>query len=828
MRALSRVSAADHPGGRGLRRRVRGRAVAVLAAAGLLPVLATAISPVPASAEPGTAVISQVYGGGGNTGAPYTNDFVELFNRGTATVSLDGWSLQYASATGTGSFGAQKQNLSGSLAPGQYHLVQLSAGTTPSGALPAPDTVGTLTLSGTAGKVALVRSATGLACNGGSIPCTPEQTAQIADLVGYGNANYFEGTAAAPTLSNATAALRAGGGCADTDDNAADFASGAPAPRNTATAPAPCGAPSPSATPSATPSESPSVTPSPSVSPSASPSVTPSASPSSTPTGDPCGVSPDRQIAEVQGSGTASPLTGQTVRVEGVVTGDFQRTDQLSGFYFQDPTPDADPATSDGLFAFARESFKDVKVGDRVLVTGRVAEFNGLTELSPVTAVDVCGTGSVKPADTALPRAAGTTFEPLENVLVTFPEPLTLTDHYNLGRYGEVTVAAGGRLFQPTDRNGVDPALDARRSLLIDDGSTVQNPATIPYVGTRGVPRLGDTAYGVTGVLTYGFDVYRLQPTTEIRFARTNPRLGTPQAVGGTVRVASLNTLNWFTTLGSRGANTVVEQQRQLAKIVATLQGLDADVVGLMEVENNGQTAVQALVDALNAKVGAGTYKALTHPYPGGDAIHVTAIYKPARVTPVGAARSSTDPVFRRPPLIQEFRRVYGGPSFTLVVNHFKSKGCDTDAPAPDQEHGQGCYNDERVRQARAVLGLIDSMHLTSPLVIGDLNAYGEEDPIHTLEQGGLVSLTKRFVPEALRYSYLFDGLSGELDHALAGGELASRVTGATIWHVNSDESRILDYNTEFNPPGLYQPDAFRSSDHDPLLIGLDLPGGKG
>ncbi|NJP25856.1 ExeM/NucH family extracellular endonuclease [Microbispora sp. SCL1-1] len=816
MRALSRACPDDHLGGRDSRRGVgrAARAVAAFAAAGLLTAGVTVASTSPASAEPGDVVISQVYGGGGNSGAPYTNDYVELFNRGTAEISLDGWSLQYTSATGTGQFGSQKQNLSGSLAPGQYHLIQLSAGTTPSGPLPSPDTVGTLSLSATAGKVALVRSTTGLACNGGSSPCTPEQTAQIADLVGYGTANYFEGSAAAPGLSNSTAAVRAGGGCADTDDNAADFTAGTPAPRNTATPPAPCGgvSPSPSATPSAGPSASPS----------------PSPSPSPTPTGDPCDVPANRQIAEVQGSGDASPLAGQTVRVEGIVTGDFQTTGQQSGFYFQDPTPDADPATSDGLFAFARDTLKDVKVGDRVLVTGRVTEFNGLTELSPVTAVDVCGTGTITPKAYDLPRAGDDTFEPYENVLVTFPEALTVTDHYNLGRYGEVTVAAGGRLFQPTDRKGVDPALDARRTLLVDDGSNTENPATIPYTSPE-VVRLGDTAKGITGVLSYGFGAYRLEPTKPITFQRTNPRMPAPAPVGGNVRVASLNTLNWFTTLGSRGANTAEEQQRQLKKIVATLKGLNADVVGLMEVENNGQTAVDALVAALNAEVGAGTYAALTHPYPGTDAIHVAAIYKPAKVTPVGATRSSADPVFRRPPLIQTFRRVGGGQPFTLLVNHFKSKGCDAEAPSgdTDQGDGQGCYNAERVRQAKAVLGLIGSMDLPNPLVIGDLNAYGEEDPIHILEKGGLTSLSKRFVPEDQRYSYLFGGLSGELDHAMAGKQLTKRVTGATIWHVNSDESRILDYNLEFNPPSLYRPDAFRSSDHDPLLIGLELPGGK-
>ncbi|MEW9529377.1 ExeM/NucH family extracellular endonuclease [Microbispora sp. NPDC049125] len=823
MRASSRVSAHDHSGdppaarfsaSRGSLRAVAALVVTVLVAAGI-----TAVSLTPASAEPGTVVISQVYGGGGNSGAPFTNDYVELFNRSAATVSLDGWSLQYASATGTGPFSSNKVDLAGSLAPGQYHLVQLAAGTTPSGSLPPADTTGNLSLSATAGKVALVRSTGGLACNGGSTPCTAEQAAQIADLVGYGTVNYFEG-AAAPALSNTTSGLRGDGGCADTDDNAADFTAGAPAPRTTATTPAPCGGASPS----------PSTSPSPSASPSQSPTPTPTATPtpSPTPTAAPCDVPADRQIADVQGSGAASPLAGQTVRVEGVVTGDFQESDQLSGFYFQDPTPDADPATSDGLFAFARSSFKDVKAGDKVLVTGKVTEFNGLTELSPVTAVDVCGTGTIKPAAYSLPRPAGATFEPFENVLVTFPEPLTLSEHYNLGRYGEVTVSSEGRLFQPTDRPGVDPALNARRSLLIDDGSGVQNPADIPYTDPA-VVRAGDTALGITGVLTYGFDVYRLEPTRPIHFLRTNPRLPVPLPVGGNVRVASLNTLNWFTTLNSRGANTAEEQQRQLAKIVSTLKGLNADVVGLMEVENNGQTALQAIVDALNAKVGAGTYKALGHPYPGTDAIHVAAIYKPAKVEPVGETRSSTDPVFRRPPLIQTFRRVQGGQPFTLFVNHFKSKGCDgATGPDLDQGDGQSCFNDERVRQAKAVLGLITSMDLPNPLVVGDLNAYGEEDPIHTLEAGGLTSVSKRFIPAFQRYSYLFDGLSGELDHAMAGSQLVKRITGATIWHVNADEARILDYNSEFNPPALYAPDAFRSSDHDPLLIGLNLPGGKG
>ncbi|MEW9556041.1 ExeM/NucH family extracellular endonuclease [Nonomuraea sp. NPDC050783] len=542
--------------------------------------------------------------------------------------------------------------------------------------------------------------------------------------------------------------------------------------------------------------------------------------PASADPADPCGTPATHRVAQVQGDGDATPLAGTTVRVEGVVTGDFQRTDQLSGFFLQDPRPDGDPRTSEGLFAFARDTFKDVKPGDRVLVTGRATEYNGWTELSPVTAVDVCGTGSVTPQPYRLP---GDGMEPVENMLLTFPQPLTVTDNYNLGRYGEVTLSSQGRLFQPTDRPGVDPALDARRSLLVDDGSNRENPATLPPV-----VRAGEVTAGLTGVLGYGFGAYRLQPTRPVGYADLNPRLPRPFPVIGNVKVASFNTLNWFTTVGSRGASNAAEQQRQLAKLVSALKGLDADAVALMEVENNGQTALQALVDAVNAEVGAGTYAALTHPYPGTDAIQVGLIYKPAKLTPVGAPTTSQDAVFSRPPLIQTFRRKAGGQPFTMLVNHLKSKGsCPSGGPDADQGDGQSCWNATRVAQAKALLALVDGQDLPNPIVLGDLNAYGEEDPIDTLEAGGLTSVTKRFVPAPLRYSYAFDGRYGELDHALVGKQLLRRVTSATIWHINSDEPRVLDYNTEYNPPALYKPDAFRSSDHDPLVVGLTLPGGR-
>lgn len=772
------------------------RALIAAAAVGLCATAMGVVGAAPAQAVSSDVVISQVFGGGGNTGAPFTNDFVELYNRGSAPASVAGWSVQYASATGTGNFAANSPTglPSMTLQPGQYLLVQLAGGAV-GVPLPTPDASGTTNMSATAGKVVLVTSTVGLACNGGSTPCSEAQLALVHDLVGYGGANFFEGPAAAPAASNTLSVLRRGDGAQDTDDNAGDFVTGAPNPRNSGFTPPPSG----------------------------------------------CDVPLTNEIAQVQGSGDVSPLAGSTVRVEGVVTGDFQGNGQLGGFFLQDDTPDADPATSDGIFAFSSTA---VSVGDRVRVTGRATEFNGLTELSPVTAADVCGTGTIAAQAYDLPRPAGVTFEPVESVLLTFPEPLTATEHFQLGRFGEVTVSSDGRLFQPTERNEPGAAAvaaaeqAARRRLLIDDGSNVQNPSTIPFL-TPDVLRIGDTATGITGVLSFGFSLYRLEPTAAIAFSRTNPRPGARADVGGDIKIASFNTLNYFTTLRSqnpnaRGADTATELQRQLAKEIAAITGLEADVIGLMEVENNGSTAIGSLVDALNAATSPGTYAFVSEPVLnaanefggqfGTDAIKVALIYRPASVTPVGSALSSANPIFDRPPLIQTFERVGGSERVTVAVNHFKSKSCTGATGADlDQGDGQSCFNARRVAQATALAGVLDTLDVPNPLIVGDLNSYSLEDPIDVLETAGFTGLAEQYVSDADRYSFVFDGFSGELDHALASPSLLDNVTGATIWHINADEPLILDYNTEFNPPGLYRPDAFRSSDHDPLVLGLDL-----
>jgi Ca2+-binding RTX toxin-like protein len=278
-------------------------------------------------------------------------------------------------------------------------------------------------------------------------------------------------------------------------------------------------------------------------------------------------------------------------------------------------------------------------------------------------------------------------------------------------------------------------------------------------------------------------------------------------------------------------------------------------VVGLMEIQNNGNTAAQNLVDALNAEVGAGTYATTALPVPiagsgsgtGTDAIRVAMIYKPTSVSLVGGAVSDIDAINNRPPLAQTFSTA-NGEKFTVVVNHFKSKGScpaagDADATSnTDSGDGQGCWNGRRIEQATQLRNFVSALQTSRAdndvLVIGDLNAYGKEDPIANLTDNGMTNLTEAF-SGANDYSYVFDGEAGYLDHALATPSAAPLIVGTAHWHINADEPSIIDYERDFKRPAaaspcyvssqtscsvdLYSATAFRSSDHDPVVIGLSL-----
>jgi hypothetical protein len=362
---------------------------------------------------------------------------------------------------------------------------------------------------------------------------------------------------------------------------------------------------------------------------------------------------------------------------------------------------------------------------------------------------------------------------------------------------------------------------------------------------------VGDTVQAGQYVLDQRFGVYRLQPTEAVEIAATNPRPEAPAAIGGSLKVAALNVLNYFTTLDAqdggcgpagtldcRGANTIEELDRQRAKTVAEIVGLDADILGIMEIQNDSGATTADLVAAVNADPAtASPYAFINTSTIGTDAIKLALLYRPAAVTPVGShaiLTSAIDPDFidtlNRPALAQTFDDANGG-RFTVVVNHLKSKGSDCNAVGdPDAGDGQGNCNGVRTAAAEALVDWIAADPTGSDdsdvLVIGDLNSYAKEDPIDVFAAAGYTNLVDHFLGDE-GYSYVFQGQTGYLDHALASPSLMAQVAGMTEWHVNADEPTVLDYNIEFKSVNhvntLYAPDAFRSSDHDPLLVGLDL-----
>ena len=560
-----------------------------------------------------------------------------------------------------------------------------------------------------------------------------------------------------------------------------------------------------------------------------------------------CGDGDATLIHDLQGNGAASPVAGTQAVIEGVVAGAFAGPGGLGGFFVQEEADveDADPNTSEGLFVVAAEP---VAVGDIVRARGTVAESFARTQLGTVTRAEVCpGSGTVTPRVVSLPVGSTGEWEKFEGMAVTLPQALTISEYFDFDRFNE-TVLSSGRQMTPTAvHDPGSPAATAlaeanvRGRIMLDDGRNAENPdpALHPDGGVFDLAhrfRGGDTVAGVTGVLDFAFGEYRVQPTAAAAYTEVNERPAAPEEVGGNVEVASFNVLNYFTTLDGRGANTPEEFVRQRTKIISAITEIDADVVGLIEIQNNDE-ALQDLVDGLNAATTPGRYDFIETGVIGTDEIKVAFAYQPARVRPVGEHAildSTVDPRFidtkNRPALAQTFRAAATGGVFTAVVNHLKSKGSDcNDVGDPDTGDGAGNCNLTRTAAAEALVDWLASDPTGSGdddvLLIGDLNSYDKEDPIDALLAGGYTDLVHAFQGE-FAYSYVFDGQIGYLDHALASAGLAGEATGATEWHINADEPDLLDYDMTFKQPAqdaLYEPNAYRSSDHDPVIIGLDV-----
>ena len=574
-------------------------------------------------------------------------------------------------------------------------------------------------------------------------------------------------------------------------------------------------------------------------------------------------------IADVQGTGATTPLAGQTVTVQGVVTADYRGVSNYRGIVIQTQgsggATDATPGASDGIFVYLNQANPAVAIGDLVEVTGVAGENFNQTQLTATSAANtvLVTAGVGVPEATPLPASlVGDAREPLESMLVAPTGTYLVSSSHQLFNFGTLWLNAGALSVKSTETTDAGPAADAiaaanrANRLLLDDGYSIQvtnanHPGTQPYFGADTVVRNGDTVQWPANpyILSWGFDDWRLQPTIPINdaspaaykptFTATNPRPATPPAVGGDFSVAAFNVFNYFTTFSddnplARGAENQAEFDIQKSKIVAAINGLGADVVTLMEIENSiklGEPVDSALADlvaGLNAAAGGDVWSYVPTPAALADAAATTdfitnaIIYKTATATPVGASFADTDETvwdIAREPIAQTFD--IDGRTVTVIANHFKSKSSPGGTPPPaEPADGQGFFNAERVEQANRLLTFADGIAADAAkgpdiLMLGDFNSYAQEDPVQAITAAGFVDL----VPAKTdgQYTYTFDGELGSLDHAFASGSLAASITGVGVWSINSPEWSDRGYAFGAAEAGT----PYRSSDHDPIKVGV-------
>ncbi|MFD4115617.1 endonuclease/exonuclease/phosphatase family protein [Streptomyces niveus] len=799
---------------------MRGRRAKAIAVA--LPVgLAASLIALPftAQATPSPdAVISEVFGGGGNSGATLTNDFIELGNAGDGPFDLTGWSVQYLSGSPSPTSKWQVTEIKGAIPAGGSYLVEEAKGSGGDTALPTPDAAGTIAMSASSGTVALVRSTTPLTCVTAA-DCAADTN--IKDLVGFGTATVRENTPATGTDNTHSVARDAA--LTDTDNNSADFSGATPSPRNSAGAGDGGGEP------------------------------TPTPSPTDTTPGE-------LRIHDIQGSTRISPQAGKSVtNVPGVVTA--VRVSGSRGFWIQDTEPDDDPATSEGVFVFTGSSAPQVKVGDSVLVSAKVTEYypggqssgsQSLTELTAPTTVVLSSGNPLPKAETIdatsvpeayAPDAKGLSIESLplkpagyaldwfesrEGMLIEIGDSRVVGAS---NAYGETWVTTKPKQ-NPTPRGGtVYPSYDQLNSGRLLLGS---------LTGEKVTANVGDTLSGTTtGPVDYGnFGGYSLQATTlgTVKSGGLKPEVA-KKGKSDELSVATYNVENLDPTDPQAKFDRLAEG---IVKNLAT-----PDIVSLEEIQDNngakddGTVAADKTLAQFAAAIQAAGGPAydwrsvdpadktdggepggnirnvlLFNPKrvdfvdrPGGDATTATKVVttgkngkditlsaSPGRINPTSDAWKSS-----RKPLVGEF--TFRGEQVFVIGNHFNSKGGDQPTHGVFQPPTLGSET-QRLTQAQEVhdfvAGLLAKDKKAKVVVLGDLNDYQFSKPLTTLTRGGILTDLMDKLPKSERYSYVYDGNSQTLDHILVSPG------------VKKPEYDVVHINAEF---------ADQASDHDPQVV---------
>ena len=818
------------------------RSLLTAAVAGLL--VSTTPAAMAAEAPPANhVVINEAYVNGGSAGASYLNKFVELYNPTDQAVSLGGWSLQYRSYSGTSPFGGVV-NLNGTIEAGGHYLIQGNANSTNGETLPVPDATTATAWSGNSnGGTLLLSDSTSAVTGTGDLA----GLAGVVDLVGYRASNTFEAAATPVQATSSQSMSRTGH--VDTDNNAADFGLAAPTPCNTAgcdTEPEPDPDPPSDVTIADIQGE-----------------------------GDTSPLNGDsvRTRGVVTATYPTGGFNGAYIQTEG--TGGTTESDQRRashGVFVYSNAFATDVQVGD---------FMEVTgtVSEYQGLTELSPAIDGWQRLEEAREEVKAATVAYPGSDAEREALEGMLVAPQGSYTITNNYSTNQYAEIGLAADSKPLMQPTNVARPGSAEYQGQLAYNAARRVTLDDGASINflgnstNKAIpLPWLTPGNEVRVGAEAeFTENVVLDFRNNAWKFQPTTqltttnadEVQPATFSPsRPDAPEDVGGGVLLATFNVLNYFTTTGEdagcssfyndregnpitvnrcgdtgpRGAANAENLERQQAKIVTAINATDADVVSLEEIENSAafdkdrDTALSSLVDALNAGAGSEVWHFVPSPatVPADeDVIRTAFIYKSAAVETVGASQILVgNAAFdnARQPLAQAFRPVgtAGDETFVVVVNHFKSKGSGEGDDA-DQGDGQGSSNASRVRQAHALVEFADAFAADAGtekvFLAGDFNSYTKEDPLAVLEDAGYVNVAQT---KTDKETYQFGGMIGSLDHVFASAGAYGAVKGADIWNINAYESIAREYSRyNYNATNYYDESAFRSSDHDPIVVGF-------
>ncbi|MFZ4457078.1 MAG: ExeM/NucH family extracellular endonuclease [Bacteroidales bacterium] len=533
-------------------------------------------------------------------------------------------------------------------------------------------------------------------------------------------------------------------------------------------------------------------------------------------------------IPQIQGTSSISPYNTQKVKTSGIVTAKFIGTGKINGFFLQDPTGDGNTLTSDGIFVATTTD--NIAIGDKIEVTGTVSEVGTRTQIGTLTAQTKISGGNPLPITKVKYNADNWNWEIYEGMLLEFDQTLFVTSNYNLKQYGQLSLNPT-RVYTPTNQvlpGSADYTLmvqnNNKAQITLDDAISTTNYAPIQFADANGTRRTGERVTNFRTVVDY-VSQYVIYAAETPKFYG-NPRPTAPTELGDyNAKVCAANLENFLVesfdpTYG--GPKDATESARQLGKISAAMVAIDADVYGLIEVQQ-GQTALTALANAMNNATVAGRYSYIDD----GTKVNTTYnkvayLYRTDKVAPYLALKNNNvSPTNRKK--LQAFTLKSNNEKFIFGINHFKAKsGCSSASGSDaDMGDGQSCYNYTRVQEASSVITQVNTNKTyygdEDVLIMGDLNAYGKEDPIQTLVKAGYTDLHRSFHADSA-YSYVYNDEAGYLDNALASPSLLPQITGITVFHVNADEPTMFGYAATN-----YQPDMYRYSDHDPVVVGLAL-----